>query len=309
MKKYTLSPGMIFGRLTTIEKDPAKKCHWFCSCECGVIKSYRIYYLIDGRTKSCGCYNIDNLIIRNTSHGMSKTSEYSIWCTIKDRCLNQNNHKFKSYGGRGITIHPEWADSFEAFYEHIGPRPDSTYSVDRIDNSLGYIPGNVRWATDLQQANNARTNHLIEFNGVTQTLAEWARETGLSYGALQSRIQRGYDLEEALTAPSGIKWKNVMRPLEFNGVVMSMSYWSKQTKIPFTTIRNRIDKMGWSVEDALTKPSGSGYGRNIEFNGITQNLNAWERTTGITAGAIKTRLKRGWPIEKALTTPVKPPKT
>lgn len=303
MTKHSISPGMVFGRLTIIERDTAKKSHWFCSCECGTIKSYFIYNLIKGGTKSCGCYNSDSLRIRNTSHGLSRISEYSIWGTIKDRCLNPNCHKFKDYGGRGITLHPEWIESFESFYEHIGKRPDSSYSVDRINNSLGYIPGNIRWATNTQQANNARSNHLIEFNGITQTMADWSRQTGLSYSALNNRIQGGYSIEEALTAPVGIKWKNIRRPIEFKGVVKSISYWSDKTKIPLSTIRYRLD-IGWSIEDALTKPCGSGRGRSIEFKGRTQNINAWAISTGIPAGAIKTRLKRGWSIEDALTKPL-----
>ncbi|HXI41511.1 MAG TPA: hypothetical protein VNH83_16125, partial [Bryobacteraceae bacterium] len=82
--------------------------------------------------------------------------EHKIWKDMIKRCENQNNRAYVDYGGRGITVCPEWRSSFQAFYEHIGPRPAPDLSVDRIDNDRGYEPGNVRWATRTEQANNKR---------------------------------------------------------------------------------------------------------------------------------------------------------
>ena len=73
---------------------------------------------------------------------------------MKHRCLNPNGTDYHRYGGRGITICEEWIDNFQAFYDYIGDRPSSLHSVDRIDNSGNYEPGNIRWATPTQQANN-----------------------------------------------------------------------------------------------------------------------------------------------------------
>jgi hypothetical protein len=76
---------------------------------------------------------------------------------MKERCLNPEHEFFSYYGGRGITVYQEWQDSFETFYQHIGPRPTKLHSLDRINNDLGYAPGNVRWATKVEQANNRRS--------------------------------------------------------------------------------------------------------------------------------------------------------
>lgn len=80
--------------------------------------------------------------------------EYRAWRQAKNRTTNPAYPKFARYGGRGITMSPEWVDDFAAFFRHIGPRPGAGYSLDRIDNSKGYEPGNVRWATASEQAAN-----------------------------------------------------------------------------------------------------------------------------------------------------------
>jgi hypothetical protein len=82
--------------------------------------------------------------------------EYDAWQAMKQRCSNPRLRTWKDYGGRGIRVCDEWRASFFAFFDHIGPRPSSKHSVDRIDVNGHYEPGNVRWATPLEQARNRR---------------------------------------------------------------------------------------------------------------------------------------------------------
>jgi hypothetical protein len=107
---------------------------------------------------------------------------------MNTRCNDLNN---PDYGGRGITVCARWRDSFDAFLEDMGNKPGPEYSIDRIDNSKGYDPGNCRWATREEQSNNTRRNTLIEYNGRTQTLAQWGKELGIKYGTLMYRHRAG----------------------------------------------------------------------------------------------------------------------
>src|SRR5882724_9746760 len=104
-------------------------------------------------------------MMKKQKHGLSRTPLYKIWCNIKDRCSNPNNPYSHNYSGRGIGLHPEWKISFLAFSDAIGPRPSSQYTVERIDNQKGYVPGNIRWATRKEQAHNMRKNIVLTFNG------------------------------------------------------------------------------------------------------------------------------------------------
>lgn len=86
--------------------------------------------------------------------------EYQCWHAIKQRCFNPNCHAFLYYGGRGITVAPEWCESFEQFFRDLGPAPSAAHSIDRIDNDGNYQPGNCRWATTAEQMKNRRAPKL-----------------------------------------------------------------------------------------------------------------------------------------------------
>lgn len=96
------------------------------------------------------------LIERNTTHGMSKCTEYSNWKDMKKRCFNPANKRYKDYAERGISVHADFVDSFPKFLEEIGDKPQDggKWSVGRIDNNGWYTYGNLRWETNSQQAQN-----------------------------------------------------------------------------------------------------------------------------------------------------------
>lgn len=106
-------------------------------------------------------------ILRNTTHGMSKRSEYSNWKDMKKRCFNPNNKRYKDYAERGISVHPDFVESFPKFLAEIGTKPEgSGWSVGRIDNNGWYTYGNIRWEQATQQARN-HTKQQNNTSGVT----------------------------------------------------------------------------------------------------------------------------------------------
>lgn len=141
-----------------------------------------------------------------TTHGMSYTAEHRTWAKMKERCSNPNSPDWDNYGGRGIRVHSEWASSFEAFYAYIGPKPTPHHSIDRIDVNGNYEPGNVRWASPREQAQNVRHNVIVEFRGESLVLKEACRKAGVEwkYKAIHARMTyRGMTFAQAL-AKEGI---------------------------------------------------------------------------------------------------------
>lgn len=119
-----------------------------------------------------------------------------------ERCENENNHSFHNYGERGITVCKKWRNDFTAFCKWAR---ENGYSpglmIDRIDNDRGYSPKNCRWTDAKTQARNRRTNVVIEFQGESMTMIEWAETLGLEPHTLQKRFASGWSVERALTTP------------------------------------------------------------------------------------------------------------
>lgn len=136
-------------------------------------------------------------------HGMFRTPEHNAWQNMKSRCHNELHPRFKDWGAKGIYVCDEWRQNFMAFYNYLGPRPSTQHSVDRIDGSRGYEPGNVRWATRSEQSENRPSfiRH-ISFNGKTQSISAWAREVGINRECLKYRLDAGWDIEAALMTKS-----------------------------------------------------------------------------------------------------------
>jgi len=141
----------------------------------------------------------------NKIHGhalkFNASPEYKSWSGIIQRCCNPKSPAYNRYGGRGIKVCPEWRDSFQKFLKHVGCRPTPTHSIDRIDNNGNYEPGNVRWATIKEQAQNKRTNQKVTYNGETLCVSEWSRRLGIGGKVIGNRLNKGWSAKDALTTP------------------------------------------------------------------------------------------------------------
>jgi hypothetical protein len=165
--------GKTYNQLTVmeaLERNKHSQRFFLCVCSCGGSVKVVSHALTSGNTKSCGCAKKRAAATtgkHSTTHGMSKTSTYRVWTDMIRRCTDPSREAFKDYGGRGISVCQRWSESFTNFMLDMGAKPIGL-TLDRIENNGNYEPGNCRWATPLEQAQNRRTPVNIEEDRVAE---------------------------------------------------------------------------------------------------------------------------------------------
>lgn len=152
--------GQRFGRLLVLgqagRRSTDSRILWSAVCDCGNVWEGVGIRLRAGGVRSCGCLRKVGYHVKHRETVDGLTPEYRAWAAMKARCFNPRIRNFRNHGGRGITVCAEWRDDFDAFLAHVGRKPSPRHSLDRIDNDGNYEPGNVRWATALEQRHNRR---------------------------------------------------------------------------------------------------------------------------------------------------------
>lgn len=176
--------------------------------------------------------------------------EYIKWASMIYRCSGKYDHT-QSYMEKGITVCDEWKNSFDKFYEDMGDCPLG-YTLDRIDNNLGYYKENCRWATwDEQASNRGDFNDFITYKGKTLTLKDWSKEFNIKYTTLYQRIYRS-----KLTFEEAISEDPFKKLIEINGEKHRLKEWCEIYNVEYELVRNRVCKHKWDPEEALTIPKG-----------------------------------------------------
>lgn len=207
--------GQVFHRLTAqhyaYTNSKTGQAFWCCTCSCGGMAIVARSRLLAGNTRSCGCLHKEIVaqicLERSRTHGFSNTPSYMRWKGLIARCTNPKNPSYQHYGGRGITVCAQWLSSYETFARDMGEPPPKKY-LERRDNNGPYSPENCYWATGTEQANNKRNNRLLTYDGMTCTLAEWARRTGIPIGRIAKRLSLGWDVSRTLTLPKDKRFKH-----------------------------------------------------------------------------------------------------
>jgi hypothetical protein len=195
MPRFKEIAGQAFGRLTAVRrmgKDRFGKTQWECACKCGVIILVDVSRLIGGNTKSCGCLVGDAFRKKNEQRKADAFGKYHVrarnsWRHMIRRCENPADKFYKDYGGRGIKVCDRWKD-LKSFVADMGDPPDGM-TLDRWPDKNGnYEPGNCRWATPKQQAQNTRRNVMVSLEGESMCLSEAADRIGITRTTLFSRV-------------------------------------------------------------------------------------------------------------------------
>lgn len=190
MARLTSLVGKKIGELTVLQRvnkfDTQGRPFYRCICVCGIKVTVAHYRLIGDSPKThCGC--------KVKKHPQHKAT-YHAWWDAKGRCMNPNHPTYPSYGAKGIRMCERWNESFDAFLQDVGYRPNSRHSLDRIDAHGHYEPGNVRWATLKVQARNKKNTKWVKHpdTGVPIRAADLADELKMSYQAMRNMmIERG----------------------------------------------------------------------------------------------------------------------
>jgi hypothetical protein len=137
----------------------------------------------------------------------------------------------------------------------------------------------------------------IEVDGQQRSLAELAKAVGITANGLWSRLKHGWSVADAITVPRCLRHgKGVLVPVQIGGRTQTILEWSRESGTPARIILLRIHQEGWTPTEAV-------FGKGLDVKGRKQTLIEWSRETGTAAHVIRSRLKRGWPAEKAVFEP------
>lgn len=201
--KFEDLTGQRFGRLTVVrflqaEERRTRGFDWFCKCDCGNDVYANVTKLKQGDMKSCGCLKSERIGNINKKYKYTNKRLYAVYAQIIDRINNPKSREYHNYGGRGIKLCDEWTgeygyDEFAKWAFENGYNPDAKHgecTIDRIDVNGNYEPDNCKWVDNDSQQNNRRDCIYIDYNGKTQTMAQWSRELNIPYGFLNWRMIR-----------------------------------------------------------------------------------------------------------------------
>lgn len=201
--------GSQWGHRTLLEDGLHSRHMVLCKCKCGIESRVSCKTLRRRRRTGCAkCALLDS----DAFHGDSQlrdNNNYRIYCVYRSvlaRCNNPNSRAYPRYGGRGIHICDEWADSYEVFRRWaLSNGYAENPTLDRYpDNDGNYEPGNCRWATMKEQSRNRSTSRFIQAFGETKILHDWSEDERCVVGrtTLGCRLGVGMEPEIAMTTPS-----------------------------------------------------------------------------------------------------------
>lgn len=219
---------------------------WRMKCECGREKTCFPSDVKSGKVSSCGCYLRENSAKKASKFAFAVKDNsrlYNIYNKMKSRCTREQDQRYADYGGRGISVCDDWMNSFDAFarWAHDNGYADDL-TIERIDVNGNYCPENCKWITLKEQNANKRNTVYVNVNGENVPLLKVSETACVSYDTLHNRVAKGWNAEEAANTPS-IR-ENV-----------TLAKRAANAGLKYATVLNRIHRLGWSVEEAISTPA------------------------------------------------------
>lgn len=313
----TIPLGAIFGRLRVISvlnkqvyynTQGKKRARYLYSvtCICGKIWEVDASNLLNGTTKSCGCYQQKLHTITNATHGDRRPGRikalYIIWQRMWADCRNPHRTFYANYGGRGIKVTSAWEDYavFRAWALENGYQEG--LQLLRHNTDADFSLDNCHWGT---KNSSPLQERLLTAFGETKNMTAWLKDPRclVNAQALSNRLRNGWSVEAAVTQPP-----DAGNLLTAWGETKNIKDWAADDRCVVTAgcLQQRIIK-GWEVARALTTPTGRGPAPSLlSAFGETRHLSAWVRDVRcqVQLTTLCFRLKAGWDPERAISTPV-----
>ena len=229
-------------------------------CDCGVEKEFRLGNIIgNGKTKSCGCFNKKVTAERNTKlltkHGLTGHPLMSVYNSMKSRCYDITDVQYKNWGAKGVRMCKEWLDNPKVFYDWAmenGWKKGLQIDKDKLATTkpgLLYSPEFCCFLTAKENACYKSNSIMLEYNGQTKSISEWADVLNIPYKLLESRYNYGWDAKKMFETPL-----KKAKLIEFNNDKKTLQEWALIYNLEYKTVHSRINKLGWNYEQAFTTP-------------------------------------------------------
>lgn len=251
--KIVVEPGSRFGKLTILQAGVGHRDGAvidLARCDCGGVVVPKRNEVVRGYVISCGCVPSTKEKPKKRKlrcrGGLSTHPLYqNVYKPMIRRCTCPTDKEYHNYGGRGIKVCQRWLDSFQAFLDDVGPRPEG-YQLDRADNDGDYSPENARWATRRENMNNKRGSIKVKLGDKTVSIRDIAEESGLSYEKIYDRVKRGVTGDKLM---SGKHTRAVT--VEWLGCEWAIRDLARAVGISYSALYNRIHKSGMTIDEAL----------------------------------------------------------
>lgn len=243
----------------------------------------------------------------STTHDMSRTPEYRGWTNAKARAKRD-----PAYIAKGRTFDEEHLGLFVNFFAVMAPRPEGKPTVERIDNSLGYVMiqspdgsllPNIRWVSYKEQANNTSRNRHIEIDGVMLTRTQVAEMLGVEPHAFRRQLINGRSIEEAVRR---IRTGDRSRTSSMKGRTAVSHHKDGSLNVEEACRRDEVScrKVQYWMKKGLTFEAAV---QRVKTPPVT--VAEMARRPGLTIGGLQYHMRQGLTLEEAAKRILNPPET